>query len=154
MRPAETDPSTSRFVDATTNPLKARRRALLVGPLIERRRRWLRYGSAIALLLIVALGRFALIPVLGSQAPLLPFVAAVLAIAYLGGRGPALMAALLAALESERTANTSETRLRLVADSLPLLVAYVDRDLRYRFSPRTQSIWLRSDQTSNSASFR
>ncbi len=178
------------------NSLPARRRALPVGPLIQSKRRWVRYGSAIALLLIVALGRFALIPFLGSQAPLLPFVVVILASAYLGGRGPALLAsllspiiatllfthwpsgsnpgpwsahlalfvtvsgvvilvidqlqrsyaaqesALLAAHESERKANASEAQLRLVADSLPLLLAYVDRDLRYRFQNHRYFEWL------------
>jgi PAS domain S-box-containing protein len=148
------------------------------------------------LLLTVALVRFALIPLLGSQAPLLPFIVAVLAAAYVGGRGPALLTCLLAppvatvlfthwpkdsnpgpwsahlafflavsvvatlivdqlqrsyaaqqdalraAQESEHKANTSEARLRLVADSLPLMLAYVDRDLRYRFHNSRYFEWL------------
>jgi PAS domain S-box-containing protein len=184
------------FLEETLNSRAADRRAFQVGPLIERQRVGLRYGSAIGLLLTVALARFALIPLLGSQAPLLPFIVAVLAAAYIGGRGPALLAclltppvatvlfthwpqgsnpgpwsahlaffvaigviatlivdqlqrsyaaqqdALLAAQESEHKANTSEARLRLVADSLPLLVAYVDRDLRYRFHNSRYFEWL------------
>jgi PAS domain S-box-containing protein len=42
--------------------------------------------------------RVGLTPVLGTQAPLLPFVLTVFVSAYLGGRGPALLASLLAPL--------------------------------------------------------
>ena len=196
MSPAETEPSTSQFVTGKISPSPTVRRTLVIGPLLANRSPWLRYGSAMGLLLIVALGRFALIPLLGSQAPLLPFVVAILAAAYLGGRGPALLAsllsplvatvlfthwpqgsnpgpwsthlivfvtisvalslivdqlqrssaaqerALLAAHESERQANNSKARLRLVTDSLPLLVAYVDRDMRYRFHNSRYFEWL------------
>jgi PAS domain S-box-containing protein len=50
--------------------------------------------------------------------------------------------ALLAARESERKASASEAQLRLVADSLPLLLAYVDRDFRYQFQNRRYFEWL------------
>ncbi len=39
--------------------------------------------------------RAALAPLLGLQAPLLPFLLGVLVCAYLGGRGPALLASAL-----------------------------------------------------------
>ena len=187
------------FIEETRDSPAARRRAFQVGPLIQRQRVGLRYGSAIGLLLTVALARFALVPLLGSQAPLLPFIVAVLAVAYVAGRGPALLAclltppiatvlfthwpkdsnpgpwsahlaffvavgvvatlivdqlqrsyaaqqdALLAAQESEHKANASEARLRLVANSLPLLVAYVDRDLRYRFHNSRYFEWYGPD---------
>jgi signal transduction histidine kinase/ActR/RegA family two-component response regulator len=66
-----------------------------IGPLFRGDAVVLRYGAAIALVLIIAALRALLAPLLGSQAPLLPFVLAVFAAAYLGGRGPALLASVL-----------------------------------------------------------
>lgn len=43
--------------------------------------------------------------------------------------------------KAEQMARTSEDRLRLVADMLPVLIAYVDRDLRYRFNNRAYEDW-------------
>ena len=37
----------------------------------------------------------------------------------------------------------SETQLRLVIDGMPGLIAYVDRDFRYRFTNRRYSEWFR-----------
>ena len=43
--------------------------------------------------------------------------------------------------KAEQMARTSEDRLRLVADMLPVLIAYVDRDLCYRFNNRAYEDW-------------
>jgi PAS domain S-box-containing protein len=43
--------------------------------------------------------------------------------------------------EAEAARRESEERLRLVADNVPALISYVDRDLRYRFSNRTYDDW-------------
>lgn len=64
-----------------------------IGPLIPAHATLLRYAAAAGITLLVFVVRAALAPVLGSQAPLLPFLLGVLASAYLGGRGPALLAA-------------------------------------------------------------
>jgi signal transduction histidine kinase/ActR/RegA family two-component response regulator len=66
-----------------------------IGPLLRDDAVALRYGAAIIVVLAVASVRALLAPLLGTQAPLLPFVLAVFASAYLGGRGPALLASLL-----------------------------------------------------------
>src|SRR5882672_3583673 len=42
---------------------------------------------------------------------------------------------------AEKTARDSEERLLLVANNVPALISYVDRDLRYRFSNRTYTDW-------------
>ncbi len=68
---------------------------LYIGPLFPSDAVVLRYGAAIALVLVIAAFRALLAPLLGTQAPLLPFVLAVFAAAYLGGRGPALLASVL-----------------------------------------------------------
>lgn len=44
--------------------------------------------------------------------------------------------------ESRRSLSASERELRLVADSLPVLVGFIDRDLRYRFANRAYQDWL------------
>lgn len=64
----------------------------LIGPVLKDWAVWLRYGLAMPLVLIVGFARFALVPVLGPEAPLLPFVVAIYLAAYLGGLGPALLA--------------------------------------------------------------
>ena len=66
-----------------------------IGPLLRDDAVVLRYGAAIAVVLAVGAVRAVLAPLLGSQAPLLPFVLGVFACAYLGGRGPALLASIL-----------------------------------------------------------
>jgi signal transduction histidine kinase/ActR/RegA family two-component response regulator len=66
-----------------------------IGPLLRDDAIALRYGAAVGLVVAVAALRALLAPLLGTQAPLLPFVLAVFATAYLGGRGPALAASLL-----------------------------------------------------------
>jgi signal transduction histidine kinase/ActR/RegA family two-component response regulator len=55
----------------------------------------LRYASAIAIVLLVFAVRAALAPLLGVQAPLLPFLLGVMICAYVSGRGPALLAGLI-----------------------------------------------------------
>jgi PAS domain S-box-containing protein len=47
--------------------------------------------------------------------------------------------------EAEQALRRSEDQLRLVTDSLPSLVAYVDRDLRYRFNNRAYVEWFGPD---------
>ena len=42
---------------------------------------------------------------------------------------------------AEKTARDSEERLRLVANNVPALISYVDRDERYQFSNRTYNDW-------------
>jgi diguanylate cyclase (GGDEF)-like protein/PAS domain S-box-containing protein len=49
--------------------------------------------------------------------------------------------ALLRIAAAETAARDSEERLRLVADSVPALISYVDRDERFRFSNRTYDDW-------------
>jgi signal transduction histidine kinase/ActR/RegA family two-component response regulator len=66
-----------------------------IGPLLRHEAIILRYGAAFGVVVAVAGLRALLAPLLGTQAPLLPFVLAVFACAYLGGRGPALAASLL-----------------------------------------------------------
>jgi PAS domain S-box-containing protein len=193
----------SRLPVTGSEPLGAEhplsRRAFLIGPAIEPRRTGLRYASAVAAVLAAGLMRLALTPLLGTQAPLLPFVPAIYAAAYLGGRNPALLACLLSPLlatalftdwlidrhtgtwnahvalflvigvlvtlvmdqlqraysaqnralvvarEAERQAHASERQLRLIADALPLLIAYVDREQRIRFHNRGYIEWFGPD---------
>jgi PAS domain S-box-containing protein len=56
----------------------------------------LRYLAAVIVVTGTVAMRAVLAPTLGTQAPLLPFLLTVFVSAYLGGRGPALLAALLA----------------------------------------------------------
>jgi diguanylate cyclase (GGDEF)-like protein/PAS domain S-box-containing protein len=44
--------------------------------------------------------------------------------------------------EAEAARRESEERLRMVADNVPALISYVDREQRYRFSNRTYGDWL------------
>jgi PAS domain S-box-containing protein len=55
----------------------------------------LRYAAAVAVVAATIALRASLSPLLGTQAPLLPFVLAVFVSAYLGGRGPGLVACAL-----------------------------------------------------------
>ncbi len=66
-----------------------------IGPMIPRRATALRYAAALAVVLLVFAVRAALAPLLGVQAPLLPFLLAVMVCAYISGRGPALLAGLI-----------------------------------------------------------
>jgi diguanylate cyclase (GGDEF)-like protein/PAS domain S-box-containing protein len=43
--------------------------------------------------------------------------------------------------EAEKAVRESEERMRLVANNVPALISYVDRDQRYRFSNRTYTDW-------------
>ncbi len=159
-----------------------------VGPLFGGRAPWLRYAIALLIVCAVAAARYFTAPVLGMQAPLLPFGVAIFAVAYLCGLGPALIATLTSAViatlffaihpladgviawaghvgvfvllgalvslmmhrlqrsylsqrEALRVASASETQLRLIADSLPALIAYVDGERRYRFSNKAYEVW-------------
>ena len=57
-------------------------------------------------------------------------------------------AAVLEAQELARKAAQSEQQLRLIADALPVLISYVDRDHRYRFNNRRYEQWfgVRADE--------
>ena len=71
-------------------------RALVrIGPLVPAESWGLRYAAAIAVVLVTIGLRAALAPLLGTQAPLLPFVLAVLVSAWIGGLGPGLLASVL-----------------------------------------------------------
>lgn len=78
----------------STRLLEARAPAY-IGPLIPGEWWPLRYAAAVAVVAVTVALRAALAPLLGTQAPLLPFVLAVLVCAYLGGRGPGLLACIL-----------------------------------------------------------
>ncbi len=64
----------------------------LIGPVLATSPAATRYAAAFLLIAAVAAVRNALVPVVGMQAPLLPFGLAVFAAALLGGFGPALLA--------------------------------------------------------------
>src|SRR6187431_2362006 len=66
-----------------------------IGPLLRDDAVALRYGAAILVVLAIGGVRAVLAPLLGTHAPLLPFVLGVFLCAYLGGRGPALLASVL-----------------------------------------------------------
>jgi len=66
-----------------------------IGPLLPMEAVAKRYGAAIVVMLIIGGIRAVLAPLLGTQAPLLPFVLGVFVCAYVGGRGPALVASVL-----------------------------------------------------------
>jgi len=66
-----------------------------IGPLVPAESWGLRYAAAIAVVLVTIGLRAALAPLLGTQAPLLPFVLTVLVSAWIGGLGPGLLASAL-----------------------------------------------------------
>ncbi|HSW04832.1 sensor domain-containing protein [Aquabacterium sp.] len=53
----------------------------------------------------------------------------------------ALMRDISAAKAAEQAVRDSEHRLRMVTDNLPVLISYLDRDLRFRFVNRTYQQW-------------
>ena len=53
----------------------------------------------------------------------------------------ALMRDISAAKAAEQAVRESEHRLRMVTDNLPVLISYLDRDLRFRFVNRTYQQW-------------
>ena len=69
-----------------------------IGPLIPPELWPLRYAAALAVVAATVALRAAWRPLLGTQAPLLPFVLAVFVSAYLGGRGAGLLASVLTPL--------------------------------------------------------
>jgi PAS domain S-box-containing protein len=170
----------------------ARSGDVLVGPIGPRFANYsalFRYAVAVLVVGVVAGLRIAAVPWMGTQAPLLPFVFAVLAAAYLSGFGPALLASLIASIVSAlmvdevstawgvhlalfallsclasvmmhrlqlahgaqraalASAQANEQQLRVIADAMPVLISYVDRDHRYRFNNRHYELWFgeRSD---------
>ncbi len=64
----------------------------LIGPILATSPAATRYAAAFLLIAVVAAVRDALVPVVGIQAPLLPFGLAVFAAALLAGFGPAVLA--------------------------------------------------------------
>ena len=166
-----------------------------IGPLIADDRRALRYAVAMLVVFVTGAIRWALEPILGSHAPLLPFVLTIFVCAYLAGRGPAVFASLLtavlatvwftnwphdgppaqwlahvtffvlisllaaammhelqrtwqaqnfavhAAAESSRQSAESAAQLRLVADAIPALIGYVNREERYLFANKMYESW-------------
>ncbi|MEP7243764.1 MAG: response regulator [Gammaproteobacteria bacterium] len=79
-------------------PITGPPRASPVGPLLPDDRIFQRYGAALALVLLIGALRLSLSPLMGRDAPLMPFVLAVFAAAYVGGLGPALFASALTPL--------------------------------------------------------
>jgi len=57
----------------------------------------------------------------------------------------ALMRDISAAKAAEQAVRESEHRLRMVTDNLPVLISYLDRDLRFRFVNRTYQQWFGSE---------
>jgi signal transduction histidine kinase/ActR/RegA family two-component response regulator len=66
-----------------------------IGPVIPAHAKAARFAVAIGVVTVVFAIRAALAPVLGVQAPLLPFLLGVMVVAYLAGPGPAILASLL-----------------------------------------------------------
>ena len=75
--------------------ISAIRAPAYIGPLIPEEAWPWRYVAAVVVVVATLLSRASLAPVLGTQAPLLPFVLTVFVSAYLGGRGPALLTCFL-----------------------------------------------------------
>ena len=69
-----------------------------IGPLIPDHLWPWRYLAAVVVVFTIVGVRAGLAPLLGTQAPLLPFVLAVFVSAYLGGRGPGILASILTPL--------------------------------------------------------
>jgi signal transduction histidine kinase/CheY-like chemotaxis protein len=86
------------MIDGLKLPAPSSAAPAYIGPLLHDDAVVLRYGAAFAVVLAIAGTRALLAPLLGTQAPLLPFVLGVFAVAYLGGRGPSLLAAVLTPL--------------------------------------------------------
>ena len=84
------------------------------------------------LIAIVAVGRHALVPVMGVRAPLLPYIFAVFAAALLGEFGPAIVARLGAAVIAT-VLHAGKNALRTITDAMPAL-SYVDSQQRYVFT--------------------
>ena len=101
-------------------------------------------------LLVVATAAFEMAPEIRAWlAGRTPWPQGVLLDALVAGSAALLAAAVLMTRRSvERTAlaeealRESEERLRLVANSVPALISYLDREQRYRFSNRTYHDWL------------
>jgi PAS domain S-box-containing protein len=62
-----------------------------VGPLLEGKSALAVYGAALSIVALVAAARFAIVPAMGAQAPLLPFGLAIFAVSYISGLRPALL---------------------------------------------------------------
>jgi PAS domain S-box-containing protein len=69
-----------------------------VGPWFHSERVIFRYGAAVLFVVAIFALRVLLTPIIGNQAPLLPFILAVLGAGVIGGFGPAMLATLLVPL--------------------------------------------------------
>ena len=81
-----------------------------VGPLLAGKGPFALYGSALAIIGVVAAARLAATPVMGVQAPLLPFELAIFAVAYLCGLRPALLATFVAPIAATLMFSASSSR--------------------------------------------
>jgi two-component system, chemotaxis family, CheB/CheR fusion protein len=71
-----------------------------------------------------------------------------IALADIAQRSHAAQRAHLAASQrAERAALEAAAQMRLIADALPALIAYIGRDLRYRFNNRNYQTWFGADLT-------
>ena len=70
----------------------------VVGPLFRSDRVIARYGAALLLVVAIFALRVLVTPIMGIQAPLLPFVLAILGAGIIGGFGPAMLATLVVPL--------------------------------------------------------
>jgi PAS domain S-box-containing protein len=88
--------SPPRLAASRTSAIHASDARSPVGPLLAGRPAWLRYATALLMVCAMAALRLAAVPLMGVQAPLLPFSFVVLAVACVAGLGPALATTALA----------------------------------------------------------
>src|SRR5690606_754670 len=108
-------------------------------------------------LLVVAGALIVLVAALHSMAPALhawfmgesPWPQGMLLDALVAASAPLLAAAVLMTRRSilrteaaEKALREGEERMRLVADNVPALISYLDREQRFRFGNRTYDEWL------------
>src|ERR1700733_14006055 len=79
-------------------PLAEHPTELLIEPRLTRGGVAARYAAAIVAVAVMGGARYALIPWLGLQTPLLPLVVAIYVAGYLGGVGPGILATVLSAI--------------------------------------------------------
>jgi hypothetical protein len=105
--------------ESTARSFEARAPAY-IGPLIPAGMWPLRYVAAAVVVAVTVGLRASLSPLLGTQAPLLPFVLAVFVSAYLGGRGPGLLASILTPIAATADRNTRDrAHARVAAQRVP-----------------------------------
>jgi len=119
-----------------------------VGPVLADLPPAARYAVALILIAIVAVARHALVPVMGVQAPLLPYVFAVFAAALVAGFGPAIVATLGAAVIATALYADSNIGPQLLAWSghvvlfvlLGFLVAALTHRLQLAYRTQSQTL--------------